>query len=64
MSSGPQTIRLNCMVLGTGRIFPIDIAWTESVGILKKVIKSENKPEFDEIAAARLDVWKVGGLMS
>ena len=35
---------LNCWVIGdkAGRVFPVNIAGTESVGTLKKAIKEEN----------------------
>ncbi|KAG2337141.1 hypothetical protein BDR05DRAFT_1048371 [Suillus weaverae] len=47
--------KLKCMVLGDdpSDIFPvnINIAQTQTVGDLKKVIKDETKPQFDHVAA-------------
>jgi hypothetical protein len=54
-------LELNCWVLGdaTRRVFPVKIASSETVGYLKKVIKDEKKPVFDDITADSLDLWKV-----
>ncbi|KAG2339081.1 hypothetical protein BDR05DRAFT_951502, partial [Suillus weaverae] len=53
--------KLNCIVLGDdpGRIFEIKIAPTESVSALQKVIKEENKQQFDRVDAKNLKLWKV-----
>ncbi|KAG2336544.1 hypothetical protein BDR05DRAFT_1063613 [Suillus weaverae] len=53
--------KLNCIVLGDdpGRIFEIKIAPTESVSALQKVIKEENKQQFDRVDAKSLKLWKV-----
>ena len=52
---------LNCWVLGekASRVFPVKIAGTESVGTLKKAIKEEKRPAFDQIPADVLDLWQV-----
>jgi hypothetical protein len=57
----PLTLELNCFVLGDdpNRVFPIKIDSTESVGTLKKVIKDKKKPDFDQVPADALKVWKV-----
>ena len=54
-------LRLNCWVLGddSTRIFPVEIDRDLNVGELKKAIKEEMKPAFDNITANSLDVWKV-----
>jgi hypothetical protein len=39
--------------------FPIKIAKSETVGGLKDAIKDKKKPEFDHVAADRLNLWKV-----
>ncbi|KAG1856707.1 hypothetical protein DFJ58DRAFT_659315 [Suillus subalutaceus] len=56
---------LNCLVLGDDPIytFPIKITRTESVGDLKKLIKEEKRPEFNAVAADRLQLWNVSNLM-
>ncbi|THH02050.1 hypothetical protein EW145_g6811, partial [Phellinidium pouzarii] len=41
------------------RAFPIKIDNTETVGILKKVIKAETKDIFDHLAAFDLHLWNV-----
>ncbi|KIL64898.1 hypothetical protein M378DRAFT_11223 [Amanita muscaria Koide BX008] len=55
------TIDLYCWVLGEdfGRIFPVKIASTESVGTLKKTIKDHKRPQFDHVAADTLVLWNV-----
>ena len=57
----PSTFDLNCLVLGDdpGRVFPVKIAASESVGILRKLIKDEKKPAFDHVPADALVLWKV-----
>jgi hypothetical protein len=57
----PQIITLNCWVLSDDldRMFPVKIAPEESVGALKKAIKEEKRPAFDDMPADRLDLWKV-----
>jgi hypothetical protein len=44
---------------GPDRVFPVDIDAKKSVGALKKAIKEEMKPAFDDIPVNRLDLWKV-----
>jgi len=57
--------KLNCLVLGDdpNHIFPVNIAQTQTVGDLKKVIKDEKKPQFDHIPADGLKLWNVSDLM-
>ena len=52
---------LNCWVLGedSTRIFPVEIHPNKNVGGLKKAIKEEKKPAFDNITADSLEVWNV-----
>ena len=61
VAAPPQLITLNCWVLSDDpkHVFPVDIDPEKSVGALKKVIKKEKSPVFDEIPADRLDLWKV-----
>ncbi|KAG1893776.1 uncharacterized protein F5891DRAFT_962503 [Suillus fuscotomentosus] len=65
VSSGPLHLKLNCIVFGDDprHIFPVDVERTKTVGDLKNVIKVAKKPEFDHVAADRLDLWKVSDLM-
>jgi hypothetical protein len=54
---------LNCLVLGdeisAGRVFPVRIAKSETVGGLKKAIKKEKEHALDGIDADLVDLWKV-----
>jgi hypothetical protein len=54
-------VSLFCLVHGHpfSRAFPVKIDKEETIGVLKKVIKEENKPEFDSFAANHLQLWKV-----
>ncbi|KAG2105512.1 uncharacterized protein F5147DRAFT_242554 [Suillus discolor] len=42
-----------------GRIFSVNVAETQTVDDLRKVIKDANKPEFDHVAAYDLKLWQV-----
>ncbi|KAG1901794.1 uncharacterized protein F5891DRAFT_1187269 [Suillus fuscotomentosus] len=61
VSSGPLHLKLNCIVFGDDpcHIFPVDVERMKTVGDLKNVIKVAKKPEFDHVAADRLELWKV-----
>ena len=54
-------LRLNCWVLGddSAQIFAVEIDPEKDVGALKKAIKEEKKPVFDDITSDSLEVWKV-----
>ncbi|KAF9962758.1 hypothetical protein BGZ65_008103 [Modicella reniformis] len=54
-------LTLYCLVDGepTSRAFPVKIAAAKTVGQLKEAIRAEKSPEFDDIAADRLTLWKV-----
>ena len=54
-------IRLFCWVQDdeSDHAFEVKIADDESVSALKKVIKSEKKPEFNDFVADTLKIWKV-----
>jgi hypothetical protein len=56
-----STIPLNCWTLGEdpGRIFPVEIERTKSVGALKDAIKDKKRPVFDHVAADALVLWNV-----
>jgi hypothetical protein len=64
VSSGAQTIFLNCLVLGggPGNIFAIEIASTKDVGALKEAIKDKKKHAFDSVDADSLKLWGVSCL--
>ncbi|KAF8924384.1 hypothetical protein BGZ58_001838, partial [Dissophora ornata] len=52
---------LFCLVDGesTSRAFPATIQSVEIIGSLKKLIKAEKTPRFDDIAADELTLWRV-----
>ncbi|KAF9994418.1 hypothetical protein BGZ80_007813, partial [Entomortierella chlamydospora] len=54
-------LRLFCLVDGepTSNAFPLSISSTDDVGTLKKLIKAEKTPKFDDIAADELTTWRV-----
>ncbi|KIL58228.1 hypothetical protein M378DRAFT_170864 [Amanita muscaria Koide BX008] len=54
-----RKLNLNCLVFGDDTIFSVQIRRTESVDVLKKVIKRKKKPAFDHIPADKLTLWKV-----
>ncbi|KFH72875.1 hypothetical protein MVEG_00100 [Podila verticillata NRRL 6337] len=53
-------LTLLCLVDGeaTSRAFSVDIDRTKSVDHLKKLIKSEKTPRFDDVAADELTLWR------
>jgi hypothetical protein len=62
MHSKPHPfLTLNCLMRGDhlDRIFPVKIAPTETVGVLKDLIKEEQSPRLNHVAASELTVWKV-----
>nr|CAG8589745.1 13370_t:CDS:2 [Entrophospora candida] len=55
-------ITLNCLVEGDDpyiQSFNVEIDKTKTVGELKQVIKNEQEPFFDNVAARDLELWKV-----
>ncbi|KAF9369452.1 hypothetical protein CPC16_004499 [Podila verticillata] len=52
---------LFCLVDGesTSSVFPVKLSADDSIGDLKKLIKSEKSPEFDDIPADKLTLWHV-----
>ncbi|RUS29196.1 hypothetical protein BC938DRAFT_480937 [Jimgerdemannia flammicorona] len=54
-------IKLNCLTVGdpVDRIFPVKVARTETVGDLRKLIKKEKDPLFNNIPADELLLWLV-----
>jgi hypothetical protein len=55
------TIDINCLVIGDSpkRAFPVQTEKSLLVGNLKDIIKKQNSPEFDNIKASSLTLWKV-----
>ncbi|CAG8843058.1 14438_t:CDS:1, partial [Gigaspora margarita] len=55
-----MTITLFCLVKGntTVNAFSVKISRDESISELKKAIKAEKAPEFDNFPANRLKLWK------
>jgi hypothetical protein len=56
-----MTTNLFCLVDGqtTSNAFPVEIESTKTIGHLKELIKTKKDPEFDNIAADKLIIWKV-----
>ncbi|KAG9062435.1 hypothetical protein KI688_005350 [Linnemannia hyalina] len=54
-------LKLFCLVDGesTSNAFPLTIPSSETVGELRKLIKVEKAPEFDDIAADKLTLWSI-----
>lgn len=61
MTDKPLTLTLFCLVDGeaTSQAFSVDIEQTKTVDQLKKVIKTEKAPRFDDVAADELTLWRV-----
>ncbi|KAG0348935.1 hypothetical protein BGZ54_004509, partial [Gamsiella multidivaricata] len=55
-----NTLTLFCVISGehASNAFPVEISSGKTVGDLKKAIKSEKAPEFDDVAADRLKLWR------
>ncbi|KAF9585431.1 hypothetical protein BGW38_002417, partial [Lunasporangiospora selenospora] len=43
----------------TSNVFPVEIESTEPIDCLKKLLKTEKTPGFDDIAAYKLSLWRV-----
>ncbi|CAG8537671.1 6216_t:CDS:2 [Dentiscutata erythropus] len=57
-----DVIKLNCLVEGDDPYddcFEVKINKKETVSALKKVIKDDKKPDFDNLSAGKLKLWKV-----
>ncbi|GBC01773.1 hypothetical protein RclHR1_04320014 [Rhizophagus clarus] len=56
-----SNITLNCLVQGNlfKNAFPVDINKQQLIGHLKEVIKAKKTPDFDNISADKLILWKV-----
>ncbi|KAG0329172.1 hypothetical protein BG000_000169 [Podila horticola] len=54
-------LSLFCLVDGesTSKAFPVEIESIQTVGHLKKLIKTEKTPRFDDVAADELTLWRV-----
>ncbi|KAF9993675.1 hypothetical protein BGZ80_008061 [Entomortierella chlamydospora] len=51
-------LKLYCIVEDDSNAFPVNILSNESIGDLKKAIKTAKKPDLDNIAADNLTLWK------
>ncbi|KAF9962757.1 hypothetical protein BGZ73_002633, partial [Actinomortierella ambigua] len=60
MSTTTTTLTLFCLVDGeaTSNAFPVKVAPDDSIGSLKDAIKVKKTPEFDDIAADKLTLWR------
>ncbi|KAF9083232.1 hypothetical protein BGX29_003274, partial [Mortierella sp. GBA35] len=54
-------LNLFCLVNGeaTTNALPVEIESTKTIGNLKKLIKTEKIPRFDNVAADELTLWRV-----
>ncbi|KAF9555551.1 hypothetical protein EC968_008844 [Mortierella alpina] len=54
-------LTLFCLVDGeaASNAFPVEIELTKTIGELKKLIKVEQSPDFDDIVANNLTLWRV-----
>ncbi|KAG0045505.1 hypothetical protein BGZ83_009310, partial [Gryganskiella cystojenkinii] len=50
---------LFCLIDGEDTPFSIQIPSSKTIDELKKAIKAEKTPEFDDMAADKLTLWKV-----
>lgn len=59
-STFTATISLNCLVLGDTRnhIFTIELAISANVGVLRKAIKKEKQPYFNNVDADELSLYR------
>jgi len=48
-----------CVIEGQTTSFPVEIESTKTVGHLKKAIKADQSPDFDDINAKNLTLWRV-----
>ncbi|KAG9065188.1 hypothetical protein KI688_002511 [Linnemannia hyalina] len=56
VSTMTNHLTLFCLVDGA---FPVEIESTKTIGDLKKLIKAEQSPDFDDIVANNLTLWRV-----
>ncbi|KAF9577054.1 hypothetical protein BGW38_007989, partial [Lunasporangiospora selenospora] len=56
-----QSLTLFCLVDGkaTSNAFSVKVPLSDTVNDLKNAIKTEKTPEFDDIAADKLTLWRV-----
>ncbi|KAF9920028.1 hypothetical protein BGZ67_001615, partial [Mortierella alpina] len=52
-------LTLFCLVDGDSMPFSVDIDASKTVDHLKKLIKTEKTPRFDDVAADELTLWRV-----
>ncbi|KAF9921074.1 hypothetical protein BGZ67_000782, partial [Mortierella alpina] len=58
-------LTLFCLIDGetTSNAFPVEVESSKTIGDLKKLIKTEQAPAFDDITANSLTLWKVSLLI-
>ncbi|KAF9160980.1 hypothetical protein DFQ26_005016 [Actinomortierella ambigua] len=59
MTTPTTLLTLFCLVDGETNSFPVDIEPSKTVAHLKKLIKAEKAPRFDDVAADKLTLWCV-----
>src|SRR3954469_7254080 len=52
-------ITLFCVIHGESSPFPVKLPRSDTVGDLKKLIKAEKAPEFNNFPADKLTLWKI-----
>ncbi|ORY88698.1 hypothetical protein BCR41DRAFT_31338 [Lobosporangium transversale] len=52
-------VKLFCILDGDSSAFEVKLDADDSIAALKKAIKKEKEPEFDDIAADKLNLWLV-----
>jgi hypothetical protein len=54
-------LEIHCSILGpdVGRVFPVEIPPSKTIGLLKKAIKAEKPVDLAHVDADKLDLWKV-----
>ncbi|KAF8591614.1 hypothetical protein K439DRAFT_1290229, partial [Ramaria rubella] len=52
---------LNCWVFGDHQstVFPVTVSRSDDVIDLRALIKKQKEPQFNDIAADELDLWKI-----
>ncbi len=54
-----QRLNFLCLVDGESTSFPVGIESTKTIGDLKDEIKAKQSPDFDDIVANKLTLWRV-----
>ncbi|KAF9368727.1 hypothetical protein CPB97_004301, partial [Podila verticillata] len=54
-----NNLKFFCLVDGESTPFPVEIEPAKTIGELKDAMKEKKSPEFDDIAADKLTLWRV-----